>query len=182
MFEELLIFLKTPSLDQLLPLLPLLVLGITCLILGLRGSKWKKRYNSLSDANLILEERLAIEQQQREDRESLLQEAAASLKYEFKDLAHQIFDEKSRTFSSQNREKLDFLLTPFREQINSFRDRVDVIFVEETRERASLKQEILHLRELNQQINEEARNLTMAIGGTSQSQGAWGELVLENRL
>ena len=182
MFEELLISLKTLSLGQLLPVLSLILLGFTCCILGLRGSKWKKRYHSLNDTNLLLEERLAIEQQQREDRESLLEEAAASLKYEFKDLAQQIFDEKSRTFSSQNREKLDFLLTPFREQINSFRDRVDLIFVEETRERASLKQEILHLRELNQQINEEARNLTMAIGGTSQSQGAWGELVLEKLL
>ncbi len=182
MVEELLNYLKTPPWEQLLPALPALFLGLLCLILGVLAARWKRKYYALTLSSSLLQERLSLEQEQRLARESQWEATSRELRLQFRDLAQRIFDEKSRTFSSQNSEKLDILLRPFREQIDSFRDRVDTIFVEETRERASLKQEILHLRDLNQQINEEARNLTQAIAGNRQTQGAWGELILEKIL
>ena len=96
--------------------------------------------------------------------------------------SYYVFDEKSAVFSRQYSEKMDDLLRPFQEQLNLFRNRVDTLFLDETREHASLKQEILHLRELNQQINEEAANLTRALTGDRKLQGTWGELVLERLL
>lgn len=182
MIEELLNHLKTPPWGQLLPVLPALFLGLLCLILGVLAARWKRKYYALTLSSSLLEERLSLEQEQRLARESQWEATSRELRLQFRDLAQSIFDEKSRTFSAQNSEKLDILLRPFREQIDSFRDRVDTIFVEETKERASLKQEILHLRDLNQQINEEARNLTQAIAGNRQTQGAWGELILEKIL
>ncbi len=182
MVEELLSHLKTLSPEQLLPSILAVLLGIGCVILGLLAARWKRKYHQLILANSLLQERLNVEQQYRLEKEMLLETTSAELKLQFRDLAQKIFDEKSRTFSSQNSEKLDILLRPFREQINSFRDRVDTIFVEETKERASLKQELLQLRDLNRQINEEARNLSQAIAGNRQTQGAWGELVLEKIL
>ena len=182
MVEDLLSYLKAQTLEQLLPSGLAVVFGLICIILGLQAARWRRKYHSLSLANVLLEERLSLEQQYRLERETLLENTSAELKLQFRDLAQRIFDEKSRTFSSQNSEKLDILLRPFREQIDSFRDRVDTIFVEETKDRTSLKQEILHLRSLNQQINKEARNLTQAIAGNRQTQGAWGELVLERLL
>lgn len=77
---------------------------------------------------------------------------------------------------------MEGLLLPLREQLRSFRGRIETIFLEETREQSSLKQEILHLRELNQQISDEAVNLTRAITGSQKLQGAWGELILEKIL
>ncbi len=182
MLAELLNQIKLLSSQQLPAIAPAAILGLASIIFGLLASRWKRKYQSLLLSHSLLEERLKFEQQYRLERENQLETASAELKLQFRDLAQQIFDEKSRTFSSQNSEKLDILLRPFKEQIDSFRDRVDTIFVEETKERASLKQELLHLRTLNQQINEEARNLSQAIAGNRQTQGAWGELVLEKLL
>ena len=182
MIAELLDTIKMLSSRQLLAITPAAVFGLACLVFGLLAARWKRKYRSLHLAHSLLEERLRFEQQYRLQRENQFETTSAELKMQFRDLAQKIFDEKSRTFSSQNSEKLDILLRPLKEQIDSFRDRVDTIFVEETKERAALKQEILHLRTLNQQINEEARNLTRAIAGNRRTEGAWGELVLEKLL
>lgn len=168
------------------PYIQLLTAGLGLLIcfflLELRTLKWKRKCHSLTLVNATLEERLFLEQQHAQEKHELLEKTSRDVQLQFKDLAQQIFEEKSRTFSRQNFEKLDIVLRPFADQISSFRERVDTIFTEETKERASLKQEILLLRELNQQINEEAANLSRAISGNRKLQGTWGELVLEKLL
>ena len=150
--------------------------------LELRVSKWKRRYHALTLTNSRLEERLVLEHQHGKEKNELLEKAREDIQFQFRDLAQNIFEEKSNNLSAQNNEKLNILLQPFREQIDSFRNRIDTIFLEETRERSSLKQEILNLRSLNQQINQEARNLTNAITGNRKTQGTWGEMVLERLL
>lgn len=112
----------------------------------------------------------------------LLEEARDELRLQFQSLAQDIFEEKSKTFSHQNREKLSAILHPFQNQLESFRKRIDTLHLDETRERVSLKSEIHHLRELNQRINDEASNLTRALKGDQKLQGNWGELVLERVL
>ena len=104
------------------------------------------------------------------------------MRHEFKNLAQEIFDEKTRILTRQNSEKIDVLLKPYQEQLSAFRQRLETIFLEETRDHSSLKQELLNLRELNQRINEEAVNLTRAISGDNKQQGTWGEIVLERLL
>ncbi len=116
------------------------------------------------------------------ERISLLEEAREDLKLQFRTLAQQIFEEKSKTFSTQNSERLTSILQPFQEQIDSFKKRIETLHLDETRERVSLKTEIHHLRELNHRINEEAIHLTKALKGDKKIQGNWGELVLERIL
>ncbi len=113
---------------------------------------------------------------------TLLEEAREELRLQFRSLAQQIFEEKSESFSNLNQERLSAILHPLREQIDSFKKRIDDIHLDETRERVSLKTEIHHLRELNQHINKEAINLTRALKGDRKLQGNWGELVLERIL
>jgi DNA recombination protein RmuC len=113
---------------------------------------------------------------------ALLEDAREELRLQFQTLAQEIFEEKSKTFSTQNNEKLSALLHPFQNQLDSFRKRIDTLHLDETRERVSLKSEIHHLRELNQRINEEASNLTRALKGDQKLQGNWGELILERVL
>lgn len=112
----------------------------------------------------------------------LLEQARDELRLQFQALAQRIFDEKSASFSAQNSERLGALLQPFQEQMASFRKRIDDIYLSDSKERVSLKEEILHLRKLNQQINEEAINLTRALKGDRKLQGNWGEMVLERVL
>ncbi len=100
----------------------------------------------------------------------------------FTALAQQILEEKSARFSELGKEKLEAILSPFNQQLISFKQDINEIYLSDTRERASLKNEIFQLRELNQQINQEAVNLTRALKGDTKQQGNWGELVLERVL
>ncbi|MEE4242239.1 MAG: DNA recombination protein RmuC [Desulfopila sp.] len=113
---------------------------------------------------------------------ALLEDARESLRLQFQTLAQQIFEEKSEKFGLENRERMTSLLQPLQEQLRTFQKRIDDIQVNDVRERASLKEEIFHLRQLNQQINTEAANLTRALRGDKKMQGNWGELVLERLL
>ena len=113
------------------------------------------------------EEIAALEQQQR---------------LAFKNLANEILDEKSRQFKQSNRESLESLLNPFREQIEGFRKRVDEVYEGEVKQHSSLETEICRLREANLRMSEEADNLTRALKGNSKVQGDWGEMLLETIL
>jgi DNA recombination protein RmuC len=112
----------------------------------------------------------------------LLEEAREELRLQFSSLAQQIFDEKSAKFSELNREKLDAILQPFNNQLTSLKQEINEIYRNDSRERISLKSEIVQLRDLNQQVNKEAINLTKALTSDTKVQGNWGELVLERVL
>ena len=100
----------------------------------------------------------------------------------FKTLAQEILEEKSQRFASQNQQNLDLLLKPLQEKISDFRKRVDDVYSEESKERASLQTEIHNLTALNMKMSQDANALTKALRGDSKAQGNWGELVLETIL
>ena len=101
---------------------------------------------------------------------------------EFKNLANEIFEEKSKKFTDQNKVNLGELLNPLRERIGEFQKKVEDSNKEGAERNASLVQQIKHLSELNKQITREAENLTKALKGDSKAQGNWGEVVLERIL
>ncbi len=113
---------------------------------------------------------------------NLLDDAREQLRLQFAELATSILDEKSAHFSRKSEEKLSTLLVPLHDQLSSFRQKVDAVHHAETRDRAALQREIASLRTLNQQMSDEAINLTRALKGDKQVQGTWGELVLERVL
>lgn len=101
---------------------------------------------------------------------------------EFENLANKILDEKSNKFTEQNKENLKTILNPLQEKIKIFEDKVDKTHKESIDYHAALRQQILGLKELNQQMSKETLNLTKALKGDSKTQGNWGELVLERVL
>ncbi|CAM3494540.1 DNA recombination protein RmuC [Aequorivita lipolytica] len=101
---------------------------------------------------------------------------------EFENLANRILDEKSSKFSKQNKESLEIILNPLQEKIKSFEKRVEDTHKESIVGHAALRQQIIGLKELNEQMSKEATNLTKALKGDSKIQGNWGELVLERVL
>jgi DNA recombination protein RmuC len=104
------------------------------------------------------------------------------MKTEFKNLANEILDEKSRKFTEQNREKLDEILKPFSENLKDFKRKVEETHIEGEKGRASLFTKIKDLEELNIRISNEANALTKALKGESKTQGNWGEMILETIL
>ncbi len=101
---------------------------------------------------------------------------------EFKNLANEILEEKSKKFTDQNRTNLDALLKPLGEKIKDFEKKVEDTYDKESKLRFSLKEEIKRLEELNQQVSRDTVNLTKALKGDSKTQGNWGEVVLESIL
>ncbi|KGL63515.1 DNA recombination protein RmuC [Polaribacter sp. Hel1_85] len=101
---------------------------------------------------------------------------------DFEVLANKILEEKSTKFTQQNKENLKVILNPLQEKIKVFEDKVDKTHKESIDYHAALRQQILGLKELNQQMSKETINLTKALKGDNKMQGNWGELVLERVL
>ncbi|MGB3212927.1 MAG: DNA recombination protein RmuC [Desulforhopalus sp.] len=139
-----------------------------------------------SNSQAIREARLVTlldnERKHAAEKLQLLEDAREELRLQFASLAQQIFDEKSARFSELNRDKLEGILTPFNNQLNAFKQEINEIYRHDSRERISLKSEIIQLRDLNQKVNQEAVNLTKALKSDTKTQGNWGELVLERVL
>jgi len=132
----------------------------------------------------LREQQVTLDKERRAANEKLelLEKNRDALKQEFENLANRIFDQKSEKFSQQSKTSLDSLLTPFRDQLQDFRKRVDHVYTSESNDRQALRSEIKSLQELNRQITEEASNLTKALKGDKKIQGNWGELILERVL
>jgi len=111
-----------------------------------------------------------------------LEKLRATMTTEFQAVAAKILDEKTQKFTAHNREQVDGLLRPLKQQLTDFRQRVDHVHKDDSTDRAALKTQIEQLRQLNTRITDEAQQLTRALKGQSQARGAWGELVLERLL
>lgn len=108
----------------------------------------------------------------------LLEDARDEISLRFAKLAQQTLEEKSLALSDLNRERLTAILEPLHRQLGFFKQEINELARADSRERQSLKSEILQLRDLNQQLNREAQNLTRALKSDNKLQGNWGELVL----
>ncbi len=101
---------------------------------------------------------------------------------EFENVAEKLLKEKSREFLDVNKNNLDHILSPLKENIKAFEDKVDKVYNMEAADRNTLKGVITQLMELNKQISSEAQNLTKALKGDTKKQGNWGEFILEKVL
>jgi DNA recombination protein RmuC len=121
-------------------------------------------------------------QEQLQNERQRLQEMQQTLTDQFKGIADSLLLESSRKLQEQHREKLEDILSPFRESMNRFEKKIDDNQRETIKDNQSLKEQLLALQKLNQSIGEEARNLTTALKGQSKTQGGWGEVILERIL
>lgn len=104
------------------------------------------------------------------------------LRLEFSATANQLLEEKSQKFTAQNQDNLNAILQPLEQRIHEFKQQIAHFYGDESKERASLKEQIRHLTSLNQQMSQDAQNLTRALKGDTKMQGDWGELILERLL
>lgn len=126
--------------------------------------------------------RFEQEQIASQDKLQLLEAAEKRLQGQFENIANKIFEQKQEKFSQSSQAGLNSILSPLKEQIEGFKKQVTDQYVKEGQERASLKTEILGLKQLNQQITHDAAALTKALKGDNKVQGNWGEVVLERVL
>jgi len=121
-------------------------------------------------------------QEQNLKRDAELEKRQEQLRKDFELLATKILDEKSEKFTLQNKENIKNILNPLQEKIKGFEEKVDLSQKESISMHSALKEQLLGLKDLNQQMTKETTNLTRALKGDSKMQGNWGELVLERVL
>jgi DNA recombination protein RmuC len=129
-----------------------------------------------------LEAELRNEQKNIAEKIALLETAKQALSNQFQTLATEILESKSKTFSESSQTQLGTLLEPLKTQIKEFRDKVEQAQSDSKTGVAKLEGLIGSLGSLNQQLAEEARNLTTALRGSSKTQGDWGEFILRDLL
>ncbi|NNC69511.1 MAG: DNA recombination protein RmuC [Flavobacteriaceae bacterium] len=121
-------------------------------------------------------------QQQNLQRDKELAKQQEQLRKDFELLANNILEKSSSKITEQNKENLKSILNPLQDKIKTFEKKVEDTHKESIDRHAALRQQILGLKELNEQMSKEALNLTKALKGDSKTQGNWGELVLERVL
>lgn len=142
----------------------------------------KQKYQNIINSYLLkistLEELSKVEKENLKEKINFLENNKQQMKLEFENLANKLFDEKEKKSTTN----LTFVLSSFKEQLNSFSKRVNDIYNDETKQRSSLLTEIKNLKELNNQISNDAINLTKALKGQNKTQGDWGEMILSSIL
>lgn len=135
-----------------------------------------RRSHAEAVANLRHSERANAEMKE------FLATAQERLSGAFAELAGKTFEERTQKAAQQSNRDLETLLKPFADQLTGFRNRVDTLYGEEAKERATLIGVVNELKTLNQDIAGRAHELTRALKGNSKVRGDWGELMLESVL
>ena len=159
--------------SSILPLFALLV--VVAIMLQLKS----RELENLKIRQARLEADLENEQRNSTEKTALMQESESRLKIEFENLSNRIFEERGRAIGLENRERMDGLLQPLREQIDAFRKRVDEVHTVDSELSGRLFEQVRQLHELSGKVSEEANLLAQAIKGDSKKQGDWGEMIIE---
>jgi DNA recombination protein RmuC len=122
------------------------------------------------------------QEQQLNEKLEMLTGARVELSNQFKTLANDILEEKTKRFTEQNQTNLSQLLTPLAVQIKSFQQKVEEVYVQEGKDRSALSEQVKLLMGLNQQLSTDTGNLTRALTTSSKAQGDLGEMILEKIL
>ncbi len=129
----------------------------------------------LKESGRQMEEKLTFQKQE-------MGEIREMMTAQFRNLAGEILEDKSRRFTETNRENIEKILQPLNKDIVEFRKKVDEAYHKEATERTVLERKIAELVQLNNQIRVDAVNLTNALKGNVKTQGDWGEMILERIL
>jgi DNA recombination protein RmuC len=136
----------------------------------------------LKQQELQFAQQLRQQELQAREKLALLAEAKVELSNQFKVLASDILEEKSKRFTEQNQASLSQLLTPLSEKIKGFQQKVEEVYVQEGKDRSALSEQVRMLMGLNQQLSGETGRLTRALTTQAKAQGDLGEMILEKIL
>ncbi|MGD0466822.1 MAG: DNA recombination protein RmuC [Terriglobales bacterium] len=125
---------------------------------------------------------LAAEREQTTEKLALLDKAKEQLSDTFKSLASEILEEKSIRFTEQNKTNIGQILEPLGIRLREFQIKVEQVYVQESKDRSALGEQVKQLMSLSQRVSSDAKSLADALKGSSKTQGNWGELVLERVL
>ncbi|BDQ03117.1 DNA recombination protein RmuC [Ignavibacterium sp.] len=142
----------------------------------------REKSEKLNSDNSALKSDYSNLQEKLNEQKTEIEELQQKFVKEFENLANKIFEEKSAKFTEQNKEKISEILNPLKEKISEFEKKVEQTNKESIDRLSSLREQLYSLKELNNQMTQEAKNLTEALKGQTKTQGNWGEFILESIL
>ena len=142
----------------------------------------REKVTRFTNENAALRANFANLQQKLSEQKFEVTQIQEKFSAEFKNLANQIFEEKSRKFTEQNKSNLGDLLKPLGQKLEQFEQKVTQTDKESIARNSALREQIITLRDLNQKMSQDAENLTKALKGDVKTQGNWGEVILESIL
>lgn len=142
----------------------------------------EQELSRMGEAAAVQQQRIMEREQQLREQKEEFGRIQQQLTMQFENIAGKLLEEKSKKFTELNKTSLDTLLTPLRENIKSFEERVEKTYKAESDERNVLKGTVQQMMELNRQLSEDTNNLTRALRGDSKKQGNWGEVILSRIL
>jgi DNA recombination protein RmuC len=125
---------------------------------------------------------IEADREQAAEKLALLKDAKEQLTASFKSLANEILEEKSARFAEENKVNIGSILDPLKTKIQEFQGKVEQVYIQEMKDRTALSEQVKQLMTLNQQLSQDANNLTLALKGSNKTQGNWGEMILERVL
>lgn len=152
------------------------------------GAKEKELSEELRKREMLMQENHAAKSDLKythtklDEQKSEMVKLNEKLTQSFENIAHKVVQQSSAQLQAKHEEKLKDMLSPFKERIASFEKKVHDTHLATAKDNEALKEQLRSLKEINQHIGEEAKNLTNALKGDKKLQGDWGEHRLERIL
>ena len=129
-----------------------------------------------------LEEKIKATKEALEEKEQLIKTLKEQMLNEFKNLSNELLEKKQESINKSSKEQLEQLLKPFDKELKEFKDIVNKINSQQSSSINMLRGELIQLKELNNNLSKEAKELANALKGDNKLQGNWGELILDRAL
>ena len=136
----------------------------------------------MQSENVSLRTRMEEQSKRIVEQQQFIKDSEETLRQQFHRMTEKVLEEKSQKFTKQNQENLKGLLNPLHQQMSDFQKLVNDNQAKRQSQHEVLNHQLEQLKNLNQNISQEAHNLTQALKAESKAQGNWGELVLQRVL
>jgi len=154
-------------------------------IINSQNKKIEKLNQELIEDKQTIEQlstKLKINEKNMQEKLEFLEKADERLKESFKNLASSILENSAKKFNETSQKELNLILNPLQKELSEFKKKIELTYEKELENFAGLKNELKHLKELNDKLSKDAQNLTKALKGDKKAQGIWGEVILERVL
>ena len=111
-----------------------------------------------------------------------LEKSKDEMSERFKNVSNEVIQTQHRRFNEEQKNILNLMLEPFKQQIADFKTKVESANEESLKNKSSFDEQFKNLLDLNQTLSKDAENLSAALKGNKKIQGNWGEFQLERIL
>jgi len=137
----------------------------------------------LADAEQArLQERASLLQTKLDEHGLEISKVREKMFADFENMSNKLLEGITQKFSSSNKEQIGHVLSPLKEDIAAFKERVEKLNLDSQKSASGLYEQIKNLGDVSVRLGTEAENLTKALKGQNKVAGNWGEMILSKML